>query len=1219
MAFVHLRAHTECSMLDGLILTKEDKKKRPNKSSLAMLAQASQQSAVAMTDLNGMFGAIQFYQDARNHGVKPILGADINVEPDVTQAGEQQVSDTRMVLLAKDEDGYRRLMALLSRAQLENQREHVAYVKQSWFQEGTEGLIALSGDGSHGELAQLFKEGMTDVERAQAESVVGFYQSVFPGRYYLEVQRYDQPNEAIQVAETAALSAYTGVPLVATHPIQFEKREDFFIHEVRSCIADKTIVDEIGRPLSFTREQYFKSSDEMAELFADLPEALENAEAVSRLCTSPLLLNKPQLPRFDSGTGEGEEELLARLSWEGLESRLLHDFPDAAVREAVRGEYEQRLDYELSVINRMGFPGYFLIVADFIGWAKDNGIPIGPGRGSGAGSLVAHSLRITNLDPIQHGLLFERFLNPDRVSMPDFDIDMDIFRRGEIIDYVRQKYGSAAVSQISTLTVAAAKGAVLNVVRTMGLPVMLGRDLSKMIPDTPGTSLRNVLSMEGKLKSRYDSDPQARRVLDLALALEGTATTVGKHAAGVLISPKTITDFSPLYMRTKVDTANPEDEAGVVSQFHKDDVETAGLVKFDFLGLANLSIVDFTQKLINERADFQEVPFDIETIPLDDAEVYRLFATGDTVGVFQFESSGMRGTLRQAVPERFEDLVALNALFRPGPMDLIPSYCRRKHGLEEVEYPDPRVEEVLKDTYGIMVYQEQVMQVAQILGGYSLGGADLLRRAMGKKKPEEMAKHREIFKEGAAKNGIAEDKALELFDLIEMFSGYGFNKSHAAAYSLVAYQTAYLKHHFPSEFYVASMNVAALQKGAKTQTVIEKMLADARLHGIQVLPPDINVSEGLFSAESSREIRYGLLGLKEVGEPVVNRIIQTRQEKGEFESFFDFFRKMGRGFSPKRVSDSLVRSGAFDSLHPNRAALLASVPAGVKYAAALAKESAATGSVADAGLFGGAAPSKPKAAKSAAVEPLLEVVPEWSPREKLEEERKAIGYYLSAHPFDVYAAQLQGIPGALPLSRLEEAEPGSKKSVLVAGIIQSVRENTTRNGDKMAYLVLSDGQESRDVTVFPKTYEAHANLLKEKEFIALEARVERDDRSEELPWKLLAQDAWGLEAFEAYQARSVHVALRKEDLPRLRALADKPRAIQGEWGLKTMVYIPINDDHYYRATVNLGLTNTVDTLRDLRDEFGADKVKLGLATEMVFRQRFAPKPNRGNRPGDRNR
>lgn len=1218
MAFVHLRSHSECSMLDGLIVTQKDKK-RPTKSSLAKLASKSAQSAVALTDLNGMFGAIQFYQDARENGIKPILGADVSIEPDVTQAVEYDAprpSPVRLVLLAKNEAGYRRLMALLSRAQLENQRDHVAYVKQSWLQEGTDGLIALSGDGTFGELAQLFTSAVNEDARAKADAVVAFYRSVFPDRYYLEVQRYDQPHEAVQVSETALLSARTGVPLVATHPIQFENREDFFIHEVRSCIADKTTVMDVTRPSSYTREQYFKSTEEMAELFSDLPEALTNAEAVAVMCTSTLVLNKPQLPRFEGELGETEEALLARLSWEGLEKRLLADFPDVAAREAVREKYDQRLEYELSVINRMGFPGYFLIVADFIGWARQNDIPIGPGRGSGAGSLVAHSLRITNLDPIQHGLLFERFLNPERVSMPDFDIDMDIFRRGEIIDYVRQRYGHGAVSQIGTLTVAAAKGAVLGVVRTMGLSIELARELSKMIPEIPGVLLREELEKEGKLKERYNSDPQVRRILDLAIALEGTVTTVGKHAAGVLISPTTITDFSPLYMRTSVDKANPEDEAGVVSQFHKDDVEKAGLVKFDFLGLANLSVIDFAQKLINQREEFQQTPFNVDTIPLDDPAIYQLFANGDTVGVFQFESSGMRGTLRQAVPERFEDLVALNALYRPGPKDLVTEFALRKRGKKEVEYPDPRVEEVLKDTYGIMVYQEQVMQVAQILGGYSLGGADLLRRAMGKKKLEEMVKHREVFKEGAAKNGISAEKAVELFELIETFAGYGFNKSHAAAYSLVAYQTAYLKHHFPSEFYVAWLNVAAKQDNK--QPVIEKMLNDARLHGLELLPPDINESQALFSAAGPRTIRYGLLGLKEIGAPVVNRIIQTRQESGAFESFFDFFRKMGRGFSPKRVSDSLVRSGAFDSLHSNRASLLASVPAGIKFSAALAKESAATGSVADSGLFG-EAPAGRKGKKTAvAVEPLLEVVPDWSPREKLEEERKAIGYYLSSHPFDVFAAQLQGIPGALPLSRLEEVDPGAKKSVLVAGVIHSVRENTTQKGDKMAYLVIGDGQETREVTVFPKAYETHSALLKEKEFIALEARVEPDSRSEELPWKLMAQDAWGFEAFEAYQARSVHVALLKEDLPRLQALAAKPRQAPGDCGLKTMVYVPMDDDHYYRATLDLGLTNTVDTLRDLRDEFGADKIKLGLATEMVFRQRFAPRGPRQNRPGRRN-
>jgi DNA polymerase-3 subunit alpha len=1203
--FVHLRSHSQFSFADGLLPAKKDKE-RPEKYSIAKLAAKHNQSAVALTDLHGMFAAVSFYSDARSNGVKPILGADVWVDPDVTQADQPDAAPVRMVLLSQNTEGYKRLMELISKSNTNNFRDDIPRLKQSWLREGTEGLVALSGDGTSGELVQLFHGDTSDAERQQAQRVVEFYKDVFPGRYFLEVQRYDQPNEAEQVQETLLLSEATGVPLVATHPIQFQAREDYYSHEVRVCIATKQIVDDPTRQTDFTREQYFKSSEEMAELFADLPEALENAGQVALMCSSPLTLNVPQLPRFDAEDGTPEAEYLVRLSQEGLERRLEEDFPDLAERERIRPEYQARLDLELGVINRMGFPGYFLIVADFIGWAKDNNIPIGPGRGSGAGSLVAHSLRITNLDPIQHGLLFERFLNPDRVSMPDFDIDMDIFRRGEIIDYVRQKYGEESVAQIATTGTAAARAAVRNVVRAMGMPFKQGDVLSKLIPEKLGITLANALEDEPKLKDRYESEPVVRKIIDVAMRLEGTAVSVGKHAAGVLIAPTKISDFSPLHQGSE----------GMVSQYDKDDVEAAGLVKFDFLGLANLSIVQEAQDLINRRPEFQGKPFDIERIPLDDEDVYKLFARGDTVGIFQFESGGMQATLRQALPERFEDLVALNALYRPGPMDLISTYCRRKHGEEEVEYPDPRVEDVLKETYGIMVYQEQVMKVAQVLGGYSLGGADLLRRAMGKKKPEEMAKHREIFKEGAAKNGISEDKALELFELIETFAGYGFNKSHAAAYSLIAYQTGYLKQHYPSEFYVASMNVAARQS---KQPEIEKLLGNARARGIQLLPPDVNQGGALFEPAGASSIRYGLTGLKGVGEAPVAAIVRAREEQGKFTSLFDFFRKVGRGTASKGAVENMIRAGAFDSINPNRAAQFASVPAGVKYASDLAKENAEKGSVVDAGLFGDATPVKGKGrAKKPfqAVEPSLEVLPDWSDREKLEQERKAIGFYFSAHPFDVYARQLQGIPGSVPLSRVDEMDPQEKRSVLVAGLIAGVKPITTGNGKRMARITISDGVDVRDVTVFPIAFEAHGELLKPNAFIALEAKVEYDRRGEDQPKQLLMEDAWSFEAFEAYQARSAHLALKKEDLPKLQELVERNASEQCEHALKTVVYIPQEDDTYYKAALNgLRLPSTPNVLRDLKETFGEDYLKIGFSQEIMFRPKQRFNNNNRRRPG----
>lgn len=1193
MTFVHLRSHSQMSFEDGLI--------KP--SALPKMAAQANQPALALTDLHGMFGVVEFYTAARKAGVKPIIGADVWVDPDVTQ--DEEADPVRMNLLCQDYNGYRRLMELISRSHTENHKSGTPRLKQSWFREGTDGLIALSGDGTHGELAAVFASDNVQERQNRADEVSAFYQEVFPGRYFLEVQRYAQPREDIQVAETVALSQRTGVPVVATHPIQFKDRQAYYAHEVRTCIASKDMVDDLTRETVFTREQGFMSTQEMAELFADIPQALSNTVALAQRCSVEIPLGAAHLPHFETPDGSSEEDYFATLAREGLNKRLEVNYPDEKERERVRPEYEARLEHEIKTINGMGFPGYFLIVSDFIGWAKDNGIPIGPGRGSGAGSLVAYSLRITNLDPIPNGLLFERFLNPDRVSMPDFDIDMDIFRRGEIIDYVREKYGNEAVAQISTSGTSAAKASVRSVVRTMGLPFKVGDVVAKLIPMAPGTTLDEALEKEPKLKEKYDEEPMVRKIIDVARMLEGTATSVGKHAAGVLIAPGKITDFTPLHLGSE----------GIVSQYDKDDVEAAGLVKFDFLGLAALNIVRETEEFINQRPEFKDKPFSIEDISLDIPEVYEEFAKGNTIGVFQFESAGMQGVLRRTVPEKFEDLVALNALYRPGPMDLIDLYVDRKHGRVPVEYPDPRVKDVLEETNGIMVYQEQVMQVAQTLGGYSLGGADLLRRVMGKKKPEEMAQHRVIFAEGAAKKGIAEEKANELFDLIETFAGYGFNKSHAAAYSLIAYQTMYLKALYPSEFFAASMNVAAKQNSKQSE--IEKLVSDARLQGLKILPPDINEGQPLFSPVGENSLRYGLSGLKGVKEGPVDAIVKAREEHGEFTSLFDFYAKVERGSAGKVVSESLIRAGAFDSLHSNRAALIASVPDGAKYASKLAKQKAEKEPILPDDLFG-PAPTKKKTRKPAdVIEPVLTEAIAWSPREQLEQEKKAVGFYFSAHPFELYAKQLQGLSGSVPLSRVDEIDPDLGQTYLVAGIISEVRKFPTRNGHQMARVKIGDGHSDRDVVLFPQSFEAHGDLLQVGQFLALEGKVEYDNRDRSLPKGLILEDAWSFEALEAYQARSVHVAMKRSELPRLRELADKHASSGGEVPLKTVAYVPADDDRYHKIELNdLQLSNSAELLADIKDTFGHDRVKMGFARDFQFRPR-APRfsgARRGRRP-----
>ncbi|MCZ2090007.1 MAG: DNA polymerase III subunit alpha, partial [Burkholderiales bacterium] len=767
--FVHLRLHTEFSVVDGT--TRLD--------DIVQAAADDGQPALAITDLSNLFGAIKFYKAARGAGVKPIIGAEVLLEGQ----GSDPEAPTRVLLLVTSGQGYLNLSELLARAWTQGVVKGQAVVRWAWLGELADGLILLSG-AQAGPVGQALAQGGVEQARALALQLA----ELFPHRFYLELQRAGRADDEAHVAAAVQLAARLKLPVVATHPVQFARADDYEAHEARVCIAEGEILGNPRRVRRFTPEQYFKSTAEMQQLFADLPAALSNAAEIARRCNLTLALGKPRLPDFPVPQGHTVETYFRQTSTDGLEQRLAHLYPDPSQRDAERPRYLQRLEFEIDTILKMGFPGYFLIVGDFINWAKNHGCPVGPGRGSGAGSLVAYALKITDLDPLQYKLLFERFLNPERVSMPDFDIDFCQANRDRVIDYVKDKYGRDAVSQIATFGTMAARAAIRDVGRVLDMSYTFCDGISKLIPNKPGQhiTIDGAMKVEPLLAERYRKEDEVRTLIELAQKLEGMTRNVGMHAGGVLIAPGKLTDFCPLYQQ-------PGSEAAV-SQYDKDDVEAVGLVKFDFLGLATLTILEIAKELIVERHPGQQ-HFAYENLPLDDAPTYHLFAQGRTEAVFQFESRGMQGMLRDARPTRLEDLIALNALYRPGPMDLIPSFVARKHGREEVVYPHPLVADMLSETYGIMVYQEQVMQTAQILGGYSLGGADLLRRAMGKKKPEEMAQHRQIFREGAARNGISEGKADEIFDLMEKFAGYGFNKSHAAAYSLVAYQTAYLKCH----------------------------------------------------------------------------------------------------------------------------------------------------------------------------------------------------------------------------------------------------------------------------------------------------------------------------------------------------------------------------------------------------------------------------------------
>ncbi|HTY98306.1 MAG TPA: DNA polymerase III subunit alpha, partial [Rhodocyclaceae bacterium] len=763
--FIHLRLHSEYSITDGL--TRLD--------DAIGRAVADGMPALALTDLANLFGMVKFYTGARGKGVKPIIGADVWIA-DEDARDPSRDTYSRLLLLAKHKAGYLRLCELLTSAYLVPRRHGRAEISKAAIANGdNSGLIALAG-AAMGDVGQLLLAGKAE----RAEDKAGQWARLFPGSYYLEIQRYGQPQQEALVAQTAALAQKLDLPVVATHPVQFLDRADFTAHEARVCIAEGYVLSDNRRPKNFTADQYFKSQAEMAELFADLPEALQNSVEIAKRCSLSIELGKNRLPLFPTPEGVSLDDYLASQSRAGLEKRLARLYPDPAEREAQRPRYAERLEFEIKTIQQMGFPGYFLIVADFINWAKNNGVPVGPGRGSGAGSLVAYALSITDLDPLRYELLFERFLNPERVSMPDFDVDFCQEGRDRVIAYVKEKYGAHAVSQIATFGTMAAKAVIRDVGRVLDLPFNFVDQFAKLIPNELGIDLAGALEKEPAIRERLDAEEELRQLWELAEKLEGLSRNVGMHAGGVLIAPGKLTDFCPLY--------SADGGATTVSQFDKDDVEKAGLVKFDFLGLRTLTIL---AEAVRFAKEVEEAAVDLEALPLDDKATFDgIFKNANTKAVFQFESGGMQDMLVQARPDRLEDLIALNALYRPGPMDLIPSFINRKHGRERVTYPHPSLEKVLGETYGIMVYQEQVMQAAQVIAGYSLGGADLLRRAMGKKKVEEMAKERTKFVAGAGSNGIDERLANEIFDTMEKFAGYGFNKSHAAAYSVVAFQTA---------------------------------------------------------------------------------------------------------------------------------------------------------------------------------------------------------------------------------------------------------------------------------------------------------------------------------------------------------------------------------------------------------------------------------------------
>jgi DNA polymerase III subunit alpha len=1043
--FVHLRLHTEFSVVDGTNRIDDTVK----------AAAGDRQPALAITDLNNLFGAIKFYKAARGAGVKPIIGAEILLQG----LASDSFMLSRVVVLVQNHKGYLNLCELLARAWTQNLVKAQAVCKLEWLRQFGEGLIALSG-AQAGPVGQALVQG--DAQRAGEIALE--LASIFPHRFYVELQRAGRPGDEAHVAAAVQLAARLNLPVVATHPVQFTQEDDYGAHEARVCISDGEILGNPRRVRRFTREQYFKSQAVMEQLFADLPSAVANTLEIAKRCNLVLELGKPRLPDYPTPNGMPIEAYFRFASHEGLKERMLHLYPDPAQREKEMPRYLERLEFEIQTIVKMGFPGYFLIVGDFINWAKKNGCPVGPGRGSGAGSLVAYSLKITDLDPLQYKLLFERFLNPERVSMPDFDIDFCQTNRDRVIDYVKEKYGKEAVSQIATFGTMAARAAIRDVGRVLDMSYTFCDGISKLIPNKPGThiTIDGAIKAEPILAERLEKEDEVKTLLGLAQKLEGLTRNVGMHAGGVLIAPGKLTDFTPLYQQPGSDSA--------VSQYDKDDVEAAGLVKFDFLGLATLTILEIAKDFIRARHKGQE-QFAFEDIALDDPHTYKLFTDGKTEAVFQFESRGMQGMLRDAKPTRLEDLIALNALYRPGPMDLIPDFVNRKNGKEPVVYPHPLVADMLSETYGIMVYQEQVMQTAQILGGYSLGGADLLRRAMGKKKAEEMAEHRQIFRDGAAKNGITEDKADEIFDLMEKFAGYGFNKSHAAAYSLLAYQTGWLKVHYTAEFFCANMTVE-MDDTDKLKVLFE----DAQKNfGITFEAPDVNRGVYRFEPISDKVIRYGLGAVKGTGQQAIDAIVKTRQESGPFKSLYDFCVRVDRTRINKRTVEALIKAGGFDSLQLNRASLIASIDRAFDFANATAAN-ANQGGLFDMGDSHAASTQEP---------PLVDAMP-WGVKERLTFEKTAVGFYLSGHLFDEVALEVRRFVKRQIDDLIDTREPQ-----LLAGIVSDFRVINAQRG-KLALFKLDDKSGMIEATADESVINANRHLLKDDELIIVMARLQPD-------------------------------------------------------------------------------------------------------------------------------
>lgn len=1136
--FVHLRLHTEYSLVDGLVCIKPLMAELPKKG----------MRSVAITDYCNLFAAVKVYQAALSAGIKPIFGSDLPChdpkKPELV---------TSLIALCQNEEGYRNLTRLVSKAYLEGQYQGQPRVHYDWLESHAQGLILLSG-GPFGQIGLALQKD----DFSEASRIATRWASLFPDRFYLEIQRTGRKTEARENDYLVQLAEQLQLPLVATNAVHFLEPADYEAHRARVCIHEGTALTQ-SHNSRYTPQQYLRSAAEMEELFQDLPQALQNTVEISRRCTVKLNIGNNYLPNFPIPAGATVEAYLSNLATQGLNQRLMKILGDSP-ESALRFPYEERLAIELRVINSMGFAGYFLIVADFIQWAKANGIPVGPGRGSGAGSLVAYALQITDLDPLQYELLFERFLNPERVSMPDFDIDFCMAGRDKVIDYVAEKYGRFSVSQIITFGTMAAKAVVRDVGRVLGHPYGFVDKLAKLIPFELGITLTRALEQEEELAKRYQDEEEVKELIDLALKLEGITRNAGKHAGGVVIAPSQLTDFTAIYCE--------QGSTQLLSQFDKDDVEAVGLVKFDFLGLRTLTIIDWALKSINQqRQQAQLNPIDITEIPTDDPAAYALLKACQTTAVFQLESRGMKELINRLQPDCFEEIIALVALFRPGPLQsgMVDDFIDRKHGRAKVEYPHPDLEPILKPTYGVILYQEQVMQIAQVLASYTLGGADLLRRAMGKKKPEEMAKQREIFNQGAALRGVNVETASHIFDLIEKFAGYGFNKSHSAAYALLAYQTAWLKAHYPAAYMAAVMS----SDMDHTDKVVN---FSNECHAMQltVLPPAINLSRYTFTVRDDKTIVYGLGALKGVGEAAINAFMEARDRHGPFTDFFSMCQQVDMRKINRRVLEALIKSGALDEWGVERAILFASIDKVLKMCTQIQQyqNSGQTHLFGFDALEGTQAysPAKP-----------------WGFQQRLEGEKEILGRYLTGHPAEPYTREFSQF-----ITPLNQLQPAASKKATVCGLVRGIRRILTKRGKKLAIVSLEEAHGEVDLVVFSEIMEKVKTPVQAGQILVIEGELSHDEYNGGV--KVTASALYSIAEARCRFARCIALSLTHQDEPMLDDLQAVLKTFPGECA----VQIQYTNAHV-KAALNLPLAWSVtpsDELLHRLTELMSDPVRV---------------------------